>query len=1348
MGEGGEVGQKADVGTSTGSAAMLQISRVPSTTSVLKSEKQGSPRKDLSQELLQELRSMQKMEWTFHYTPSEKNRAISITANDIREDRQHVSYHDIGLDEKETSIKYADFLQEAKDREAKEGQAKSSDGVIEGLLLGKSLNDQQLFEALRFRGKNEQVEEPIWKLLMDIVKDHSKVVGGPGGAVPFSLEESFRKDILERLCKYIWGKDESNPHKITYKVGSVNPFLRGPMGDLPFHNCFLLAYAVPEGPHRKLMLGIGMMLIEKFHIKVDEEEDEKIKSGQEEDEKIKSAHRKEMYGVSAHYTSDIEKWKNVKIHKLKSLQRILWPPKDGEEDGHGKAPEPASAQEAPPGMWHQLKTLYERAVGLYADPVNDGGLYTGETVLHIAIANQDFDTAKKLVDTYKADINAKATGAFFKPTIERIMEDRRGGGEGPKGGGDGRDHSQGEVERPKQGMLSWWPFGERQRTLRIVPNKEGAFEDGDSYFGETPLCFAVVFGNLALMRMLIDSCRKRAFDEVMEDPKNENEKETQEKLKELQDKSKKAATKAMVKFVNQPDQFGNTPMHIAVLHKRKEAFDLLAENEGDMTVTNHQGLTPFTLAARLGFTAIFEHILDRHYRRPVWSYGGVKLVKTDLTQVDSFKLSKMCTCVKVKATDGKRDVWDRRKCAVDQHRECTCLKLDVEKSCKVATHKVCKCKNNPENRTKPPEDKTHPPGTLEYPLKPWGECPVEFHAEQASCKCTPDDEAKSETPGAGRGTSGEQCKVEGHTQRKLHNGGWKGALEIIVDHEVVAFADQELIRKMVQDKWLSYGRWHYVVYHLLPYLAFMILFTAMVTLRCSEARRDWNEDIAAGFVQPSDVQSRFTAWWLGIWAPLPGGGAGGRWLTLESSLLQLCVTLFSALVLFLDGVRHARLSPTDLDPQQRGWRSLGFTSYGRFVHKNLTSALCVCIVLLLLAALACRMLGLERDELSLLAVSCILVFCGLLQRLMPFEFFGRLVIMIWRIFLHDVLLALFIYLILLCAFALALFVMWQRSDFPSEMMSRGGAPLDADPSHTFLELIWVSLGEVDISSVIMATHNSSLAFSLHIIWIILSDVLVLNLLIAMMGRTYDQDTRDGHTLWFFPHAAEVLWLEKNLGPKNKARFRTGRPANNDNDLLEVDQACASVFWWFDFVHIHAGDQGNHKGVQAVAGPHWADQSTSEQERDNRERVEHARRTTEMLKELNGQLDALKEKVPDGVEEQVREAREQTFERLKASQEAILGGIEPVRKQLDSVWRDVEGMRDTTQKLGQQVRGALGLKSDPNDRLAKLNTEDLRGRARTKLATVRLRPIHQSPSISAQGSPTDRTLRTPTPPIRG
>jgi hypothetical protein len=79
-------------------------------------------------------------------------------------------------------------------------------------------------------------------------------------------------------------------------------------------------------------------------------------------------------------------------------------------------------------------------------------------------------------------------------------------------------------------------------------------------------------------------------------------------------------------FVNATDHFGNTAMHMAVLHNQLLVIDWLMTVDGgkdSLEMLNHEGFTPLTLAARYGKVEVFNHILYRHMSETAWTYGKV-----------------------------------------------------------------------------------------------------------------------------------------------------------------------------------------------------------------------------------------------------------------------------------------------------------------------------------------------------------------------------------------------------------------------------------------------------------------------------------------------------------------------------------------------------------------------------------------------------------------------------------------------------------------------------------------------------------------------------------------------------
>ena len=89
--------------------------------------------------------------------------------------------------------------------------------------------------------------------------------------------------------------------------------------------------------------------------------------------------------------------------------------------------------------------------------------------------------------------------------------------------------------------------------------------------------------------------------------------------------SSKLRTDRMWRFLNACDTFGNTAMHMAVIHSRKEVVDWLMSTQGRDSVNtlNFDGFTPLTLAARHGYVEMFHHILYTHMSKVAWKYGKV-----------------------------------------------------------------------------------------------------------------------------------------------------------------------------------------------------------------------------------------------------------------------------------------------------------------------------------------------------------------------------------------------------------------------------------------------------------------------------------------------------------------------------------------------------------------------------------------------------------------------------------------------------------------------------------------------------------------------------------------------------
>jgi ankyrin repeat protein len=186
------------------------------------------------------------------------------------------------------------------------------------------------------------------------------------------------------------------------------------------------------------------------------------------------------------------------------------------------------------GFDHKLREWESKGWTAEGRGTDDMGLYTGLTVLHIAIANQSIDEVEMLLRTARADLRARATGAFFQPPLLTPYKD-------------GKRELFSRIR--KQRVFFTWLLNGRT----MLKNAKSGF-----YAGELPLSFAASIGNIAIMQMLVDH--------VSTD---------QEKMS----------------LIEATDSFGNTALHMAVYHNRPNAVDWLIDHGARkcMTMLNVMG---------------------------------------------------------------------------------------------------------------------------------------------------------------------------------------------------------------------------------------------------------------------------------------------------------------------------------------------------------------------------------------------------------------------------------------------------------------------------------------------------------------------------------------------------------------------------------------------------------------------------------------------------------------------------------------------------------------------------------------------------------------------------------------
>ncbi|KAK7475681.1 hypothetical protein BaRGS_00033107, partial [Batillaria attramentaria] len=205
--------------------------------------------------------------------------------------------------------------------------------------------------------------------------------------------------------------------------------------------------------------------------------------------------------------------------------------------------------------------------------VYEGREFFGESSLHFAVANGDFESVKLLIEM-GADINQRATGRFFRPK-------------------DQKDDPSGETNY-----------------------------EGEAYFGEYPLAFAASRGDIKIYDYLIEKGAEP----------------------------------------NKEDSFGNTVLHMAVIHDQREMFVHAVRHETHpaYAIQNKQKLTPLTLASKLGRSKMFRKILDLGSVEN-WRFGDICCSLYPLATLDSITPTGQ--------TDWRSALWHIVKGDTDDHLE-------------------------------------------------------------------------------------------------------------------------------------------------------------------------------------------------------------------------------------------------------------------------------------------------------------------------------------------------------------------------------------------------------------------------------------------------------------------------------------------------------------------------------------------------------------------------------------------------------------------------------------------------------------------------------------------------------
>ncbi|XP_074046633.1 transient receptor potential cation channel subfamily V member 3 [Macrotis lagotis] len=174
-----------------------------------------------------------------------------------------------------------------------------------------------------------------------------------------------------------------------------------------------------------------------------------------------------------------------------------------------------------------------------------------------------------------------------------------------------------------------------------------------------------------------------------------------------------------------------------------------------------------------------------------------------------------------------------------------------------------------------------------------------------------------------------------------------------------------------------------------------------------------------------------------------------------------------------------------------------------------------------------------KAYLACLVLAMALGWANMLYYTRGFQSMGMYSVMIQKVILHDVLKFLFVYIVFLLGFGVALASLIEKCPQTNHECSSYGSFSDA-----VLELFKLTIGLGDLN----IQQNSKypiLFLFLLITYVILTFVLLLNMLIALMGETVENISKESERIWRLQRARTILEFEKLLPEWLRCKFRMG-----------------------------------------------------------------------------------------------------------------------------------------------------------------------------------------------------------------
>nr|DBA34359.1 TPA: hypothetical protein GDO54_001926 [Pyxicephalus adspersus] len=238
---------------------------------------------------------------------------------------------------------------------------------------------------------------------------------------------------------------------------------------------------------------------------------------------------------------------------------------------------------------------------------------------------------------------------------------------------------------------------------------------------------------------------------------------------------------------------------------------------------------------------------------------------------------------------------------------------------------------------------------------------------------------------------------------------------------------------------------------------------------------------------------------------------------------------------------------------------------------------------LVILSVFCFLFGV-KEYLAFLVLAMALGWANMLYYTRGFQSLGIYSVMIQKVILNDVLKFLFVYILFLFGFGVALASLIENctDDECSAYKSFSTAIVE-------LFKLTIGLGDLEIQ------HDSKypvLFLLLLIAYVILTFVLLLNMLIALMGETVEKISKESEHIWRLQRARTILEFEKNLPMWLKGKFQLGESctvSKNDNrTCLRINEVK-----WTEW-HNHVTCINEEPGFAMFSGTSYANLNTEDE----------------------------------------------------------------------------------------------------------------------------------------------------------